>query len=210
MKTEDLIAGLARDAGTTGPSLNGRLTIAAGAAAAVALGAMLLTLGTRPNLAAAMGSTLFTQKLLLMATLAVAALALLRAAARPEADLPRAVLVLPALIFLFGMGHEVATQPATDIGARLVGNNAGRCLVAIPLMSALPLAALFVALGRAAPQSAMQAGALAGFAAGTIAAFFYALHCGDDSPFFVAVWYSLGITLMTAVGAAIGRRLLAW
>jgi hypothetical protein len=210
MKTEDLIAGLARDAKAAGPSLHGRLTIAAAVATAVALGLMLLGMGTRPDLGAAMGTVLFGQKLLLMATLSIAAFALLRAAARPEADLPKSVLVLPALIFLFGMGHEVSTQPAAAMGARLVGNNSSLCLIAIPLMAALPLAAFFAALTKSAPRNAMQAGALAGFAAGTIAAFFYALHCGDDSPFFVATWYTLGIALMSAVGAGLGRRLLAW
>ncbi|MBL8570511.1 MAG: DUF1109 family protein [Phreatobacter sp.] len=210
MKTEDLIAGLARDAKAAGPSLHGRLMIAAGAAATVAFALMMLAIGTRPDLASAMGTVLFGQKLLLVATLAVAALALLRAAARPEADLPKSVLVLPALIFLFGMGHEVATQPAAVFGARLVGNNSALCLVAIPLLAAAPLAIFLAALRNGAPQSAMQAGALAGFAAGTIAAFFYGLHCADDSPFFVATWYTIGIALTGTVGALLGRRMLAW
>jgi hypothetical protein len=210
MKTEDLIAGLSRDARIAGPSMHGRLAIATAAAAAVALGLMLLTIGLRPDFSAAAGTLLFGQKLVLMATLAIAALALLRASARPEADLPRAVLVIPVLIFLFGMGHELATQVPGAYGARLVGRNSSLCLVAIPLMAAAPLAALLVAMTKAAPRNAMQAGALAGFAAGTIAAFFYAMHCTDDSPLFVATWYTIGIALMTAVGAAIGRRVLAW
>ncbi len=190
--------------------MHGRLAIAALVAAATALGFMVLTIGLRPDFAAAAGTLLFSQKLVLMATLSIAALALLRASARPEADLPKSVLVIPVLIFLFGIGHELATQAPAAYGARLVGRNSSLCLVAIPLMAAAPLAIFLAAMTRAAPRSAMQAGALAGFAAGTIAALFYAMHCTDDSPLFVAAWYSVGIALMTAVGAGLGRRLLAW
>jgi hypothetical protein len=210
MKTEDLIAGLSRDARVAGPSVHGRLAIAAVAAAALALAFMLVSVGPRSDLAAAAGTMLFGQKLLLMATLSVAALALLRAAARPEAELPKVVLVIPALIFVVGMGHELATQSPVAYGARLVGRNSVVCLIAIPLMAAAPLAVFLTAMAKGAPRDAMQAGALAGFAAGTIAAFFYGIHCTDDSPLFVVAWYSIGIALMTAVGAALGRRVLAW
>lgn len=210
MKTEDLIAGLSRDARIAGPSVHGRLAVAASVAAVAAFSLMVATIGVRRDIGAAMGTVLFSQKLVLMATLAVAGLALLRAAARPEADLPKAVLVVPALIFLFGMGHELATQAPAAYGARLVGRNSSLCLVAIPLLAVLPLAAFLAAMTRSAPRNAMLAGALAGFAAGTIAAFFYGMHCTDDSPLFVATWYSIGIALMTAAGGAIGRRLLAW
>jgi hypothetical protein len=36
------------------------------------------------------------------------------------------------------------------------------------------------------------------------------MHCPDDSPLFVAVWYPIAIAFMTAVGAALGARLLRW
>ncbi|MGA7427255.1 MAG: NrsF family protein, partial [Rhodoplanes sp.] len=32
----------------------------------------------------------------------------------------------------------------------------------------------------------------------------------DDSPLFVATWYSLAITLVVAVGAVLGPRVLRW
>ncbi len=40
-----------------------------------------------------------------------------------------------------------------------------------------------------------SAGAVAGLAAGGLGAALYALHCTDDSPLFVLVWYSIGIGL---------------
>ena len=45
---------------------------------------------------------------------------------------------------------------------------------------------------------------------GGIAATFYAAHCPDDSPLFVAVWYPLAIAILTGLGALAGRFSLRW
>ncbi|NJL07877.1 MAG: DUF1109 domain-containing protein, partial [Methylacidiphilales bacterium] len=55
-----------------------------------------------------------------------------------------------------------------------------------------------------------RAGAVAGLAAGALAATLYAAHCPDDSPLFVASWYGLSIAFVTVAGAALGVRLLRW
>jgi hypothetical protein len=55
-----------------------------------------------------------------------------------------------------------------------------------------------------------MAGAAAGFAAGAIAAAIYAWHCPDDSPLFLATWYTIGIAIVTGAGALLGRRWLRW
>ena len=69
---------------------------------------------------------------------------------------------------------------------------------------------LFYALSRAAPANARLAGLVAGLCAGGIGAAAYAAHCTDDSPLFVAVWYSLGVAFMGVVGALLGPRFLRW
>ena len=46
--------------------------------------------------------------------------------------------------------------------------------------------------------------------AGAIGAVFYAAHCPDDSPFFVASWYAIAIGAVTILGAFAGRRMLRW
>jgi hypothetical protein len=51
---------------------------------------------------------------------------------------------------------------------------------------------------------------MAGLAAGGIAATFYATNCADDSPLFVATWFSLATLIVAASGYLMGRRLLAW
>jgi hypothetical protein len=41
-----------------------------------------------------------------------------------------------------------------------------------------------------------------------LAATLYASHCTDDSPLFVATWYTLSTALVTMIGALAGSRLL--
>lgn len=210
MRTEDLIAALARDAKPAGLAPAHRLTLALLLAPVMAFAMLILVVKPRADLAAAAGTMLFELKILFIATLTVAAIVLVRAAARPDGVQPRALMIVPALILLFGLGHEVATQPSSLYMSRLVGRSWQLCLVAIPFMAAGPLAALLLALRSAAPADPTRAGAMAGLAAAAIAALFYGLHCADDSPFFVAVWYPIGIGVVTIAGALLGRRLLAW
>ena len=47
------------------------------------------------------------------------------------------------------------------------------------------------------------AGAMAGLLAGGLAATFYAAHCPDDSPLFVATWYTIAIAAMALASALI-------
>jgi hypothetical protein len=55
-----------------------------------------------------------------------------------------------------------------------------------------------------------MAGALAGLLAGSVGASLYAIHCTDDSPLFVALWYPPPIALAALAGAVTGYRLLRW
>jgi len=78
------------------------------------------------------------------------------------------------------------------------------------VFSAAPLAALLYALKSGAPDSPALAGAAAGLVAGSIGAAVYATHCIEDSPLFLALWYTIGISAVTLLGAAIGRHTLKW
>ena len=77
----------------------------------------------------------------------------------------------------------------------------------------LAIVAAVVALrgkARLAPTRLTLAGALAGLFAGGMGAFVYAFHCPETAAPFVALWYSAGILLTTALGALLGPRLLRW
>jgi hypothetical protein len=91
---------------------------------------------------------------------------------------------------------------------RLIGSNSRVCLTAIPIFSLPLLAAALVGLRHGAPARPALAGALAGLLSAGLAATLYAAHCNDDSPLFVATWYTLATALVTAIGALAGAKLL--
>ena len=91
---------------------------------------------------------------------------------------------------------------------RLVGSNSRICMTAIPVMSLPILAGALIGLRHGAPARPAVAGAVAGLVSAGVAATLYASHCTDDSPLFVATWYTLATVLVTAVGALVGSRVL--
>ena len=108
------------------------------------------------------------------------------------------------------MTAELAVTPASQWGGRLFGLHWFACLMLIPLFSIPPLAGILYAVKQAAPRDAGLAGAMAGLAAGGVAACVYVLHCPDDSPLFLAAWYTLAVGLVSLLGYLIGRRWLRW
>ena len=72
------------------------------------------------------------------------------------------------------------------------------------------LAALLFGLSYGAPTRPTLAGAGAGLLSGAVAASIYISHCPDDSPLFVAAWFTLAILISTGIGAIAGNRLLRW
>ena len=76
---------------------------------------------------------------------------------------------------------------------------------------ALPLLiAALMGLRHGAPSRPALSGAIAGLLSAGLAATLYASHCTDDSPLFVATWYTLATALVAAVGALIGSRMLKY
>src|SRR5262249_23701279 len=61
-----------------------------------------------------------------------------------------------------------------------------------------------------APMSPALAGAAAGLLAGALGATVFAMHCTNDWPVFVAIWYALAIGLISMSGLLIGRHALRW
>lgn len=211
MKTEELIRVLALDGARPVPPL-GRSLLSA-LLVGLVLSALLFAavLHPRPDIGVVMLTPPFLFKLAAMLALAVAAGALLADAARP---LPRfrgrwALLAAP-LLLLAGVGVELATTDAGTWSTRLIGHNAPHCLSLIPLFSLAPVAAVFFILKRGAPARPAVSGAMAGLVAGGIGAMLYALSCPDDSPLFVATWYSIAIAIVTGASAYVGSKILRW
>jgi hypothetical protein len=212
METDGLIRALGADVGRPRFSL-GNVLAAAGllaiVVAAIVFGA---AIGPRPDIAAAAGTMRFLFKFVVTALLAVTAVSALSALSRPQAASRRSIMLLAAapLALLAAVALELAVMPSARWGTRLVGSNSLYCLSFIPLMGIGPLALFVAALRHGAPSRPALAGAVAGLAAGGIAATLYAAHCTDDSPLFVATWYTLAIAILTGLGAVAGRAFTRW
>ena len=211
MKTKDLVAALVADRAASRLSFARGFALAWLAGGVVSLGLFFVVLGLRRDLAAALGTWRFDLKLVLVLLALVLAFGLCRALGRPVAAPHPGRRLLPlAVLAAAAVAIELLVVPPASWGTRLVGSNALVCLTAIPLLALAPLATVLAALRSAAPASPTLAGAAAGLLAATAAASLYAFHCFDDSPLFVATWYTLAAIPVVAIGAIAGRRLLRW
>jgi hypothetical protein len=212
MDTNELIHALAADRRPPAASL---ASVWRGAAAlAIGLAALVFfaTLGPRPDIVIAAQTPRFLFKFIVTITLAASAFGLVRALSRPGAPWRKTIPYLaaaPALIAM-AVSVELLLVPPDTWPARLVGTNIVPCLTFIPLIGMGPLAIVLLALRHGAPTRPVLAGAAAGLLAGGIAGTFYAAHCTDDSPLFVATWYTIGIVALASVGAAGAYRLARW
>lgn len=178
----------------------------------VASAAMLGGFGLRPDLAAAVGSAAYWIKLLYTLALGVAALAATVGLARPGGRVSRSWMAGGvAMAAVAGLAvAQWATAPAEAHRALLLGASADKCPWLIVLLSLPILAGLMAAMRRLAPTRPTLAGFAAGLASGGLGAWIYSFHCDETAIPFLAVWYTLGIAAVGALGAVAGRPLLRW
>ena len=120
----------------------------------------------------------------------------LRVQLDPHEAVPRAQLIR----ILAAMGHRDEARTHVESGTRFAEESG----------STSGLAAIMWAMRRFAPTRTTLAGAAAGLLAGGVSATVYGLHCDESTAPFVALWYSLGISLTALTGAVIGSRVLRW
>jgi hypothetical protein len=206
MDTDRLIRTLAAD------NAHRTLPVASLLAIALLVAAFSMGLGMRPDVMTAMRNPFFDLKFLVTLALALPAIAIALHLSRPEASLRGRALLLLIPLGLLGIGvaGEMMMPQRLPMMTRLVGSNSRVCLTAIPLLSLPLLAAALIGLRHGAPSRPGLAGAFAGLMSAGLAATLYASHCTDDSPLFVATWYTLATLLVTAVGALAGARVLRY
>lgn len=212
MKTEDLISQLAEEPVPARRGIEGRAMRGLGIGFLIALALFLPVLGPRPDLMEAVQRPIVAVKTILPLLLGPVALLLALRSARPTVPVPAAIRVLwlwPAVALALFLYAFATTAP----GARAVaflGHSIPVCLPAIVVLSAPILIGLFGALKDGAPTRPALCGALAGLAAAGFATALYSTFCNEDTPLFYAVWYALGIVIVTVAGAVAGGRYLRW
>ncbi len=212
MKTDDLIEALVQDAAEPQRSPAQRVLGATVLGALAAATLFVFALGVRSDLSSAFETWRFAFKFALsLVSMACAWRACLELT-RPEVrlmDVVGWIAVTPTLLAV-AVFYELAVIPPAHWYERAAGLYASTCLSAIPLLSTVPLVALLIALRAGAPRSPAATGAVAGLLAGGLSAALYATHCPDNSPLFVAIWYTLAVGLVTFTGAFAGHRVLRW
>lgn len=205
MKTEVLLNLLAADARLR-VNLGSRLMLGllSGLACAGALVAALY--GLRPDL----GQVLLTTtaaKTAVPLIAAVAALAVVRVAARPGAPLRPPMLALAGLIAMIASAFVVISLAKGQEALRAgLGNPMMMMCVTSVMLISTPLLGLLVwALRAGANLWPARSGALAGLAAGAAGVAVYSLACDQDDVLFVIPTYSGAVLMLVIVGALAGQ-----
>ena len=211
--TDELIARLAADLKPVRPKAMQRLLLGAVLLSGIiAITAMITWLGPRADIATAPMTMMFWTKFGYTLALAILGGAATLALARPDGVTRwpwRTGLALLALL-LVGAIIQLASASAEEMPVLVVGGTALVCPWRIVVLSLPVLLAAILALRRFAPANPTLAGFAAGIMAGGAGAWVYSFACGENGMMFLALWYTLGILIVGALGAVLGRLLLRW
>ena len=210
MDTDQLIRTLAADTRQRPWPVGLVLAVALLAAGLVSIAMFSAALGVRPDVMSAMHNPFFDLKFVVTLALASSAIVVGLHLSRPEATLRgwAWLLLIPLLFLAGGIGCEMLLPQPVPMMTRMIGKNWSVCLVAIPALSLPLLAAALIGLRHGASTRPAVTGAIAGMLSAGLAATLYASHCTDDSPLFVATWYTIGTALLAVIGAVAGARVL--
>ncbi len=212
MKTDDLIQALSADTARQRRSPDVLLAFALAASVATAGAMLLLTIGVRADFMTVLYTLRFPFKFVVTVSVVLTAAIVFRRSLFPVASRhPHALLLLAGpLVLGLGVAAELSALPPEAWAMASRGKNALLCLTVIPALGVVPLALMLRTLQLAAPTRPVFSGFCAGILAGAIAATFYAAHCTDDSPLFMATWYPIAVGMLGAAGALLGRFVARW
>lgn len=211
MKTDDLIAMLARDAG---PAPRGVVARRIGPAMVLGIVASVVlafaVLGFVPAETFAFAAPWF--KLAYAAAMVAAAAWLTAQLARPVARTSAPSAAVAGVVLAAAMVGLLSwwATPGDSRMTGLMGHSWALCPWFVLGLSLPALAGLLWALRGLAPTRPRAAGLAAGLLAGALGAGGYALACDELAMSFVAAWYTQGIVMTGVLGALLGPRVLRW
>jgi hypothetical protein len=213
VKTDDLIEMLARqDIAVDRRRLMMRWLAALGAGFLISMFVFVYMFRINPDLRMLMENIWFWVRFAFIGSVMVLGGWFFAKLGKPGSD-PRIPFLLAAgpfvVLGIVGLVMLVAAAPA-DRRAMLLGISWSVCSRNIAML-AVPIffASIWVAR-QFAPVRLRLTGAMLGLFSGGAAALMYSMYCPEMEPIFLVIWYSLGMLIPAAVGALLGRRLLAW
>jgi hypothetical protein len=174
--------------------------------------AMTVWLGIRPDLASAMLTGAYWMKFSYTLLLAALLFWLAERLGRPAAATarPMRMMLIPLVaISVLAAVQLVEAQPAMRMHL-MMGASSRVCPWRIVALSLPILITAIFGLRQFAPTRPIATGVVAGLLAGAAGAWIYAFHCDESTSSFVAIWYTLGIAVVGALGGLSGKWLLRW
>jgi hypothetical protein len=213
VKTDDLVSFLANRVEAVDSKLPARRYVLAVTAGSVtALGITIAFLGVNPALARATAEPMFWVRETFCLALAFLGFLAVTRLARPGLSLGRlpVALAIPVITMWLLAAFALLGAPPWGRLPLLLGRTARVCPFLISAVASPLLVAFIWALRGLAPTRLRLTGAAGGFAAGSLGALAYTLHCPELAAPFIGAWYLLGILIPTMLGAWLGPRLLRW
>ena len=167
----------------------------------------------RPDMPVAMEAPSFWWKLTSMGLIAVlgAGIAILSAdpVRSPRRGL-RWILVCIIAIFASGWLIDASGNGLANLVRRLDWSRGLQCVWKMVALSIPPAIALGVLVRRGAPTDRSGTALAAGLSSAAWGAFVFVFACPSDDPLYIAVWYTVGCSIVTIVGRAVLLRLSRW
>lgn len=211
--TDDLIARLSADLKPVRPRAMAVLLLSATILSTiVAVIAMNMWLGMRPDMDTAMATMNFWTKFTYTLSVAILGGVATLALARPDGHTRwpwYVALGLLAVLVILAFVQLARAEPG-EMMPLIVGGTSMVCPWRIVVLGLPILFGAILALRRLAPRNPTLAGFAAGIMAGGAGAWVYSFACAETGMMFLALWYTLGILIVGVIGAVLGRWLLRW
>jgi hypothetical protein len=213
VNTDDLVSFLANRVEAVDSGIPARryvLAVTAGSVAAIGL--TVVFLGLNPDLARETAEPMFWVRETFCLALAYLGFLAVTRLARPGLSLGRlpGAVAIPLITMWLLAALALLGAPPSGRLPLLLGRTARVCPFLIAAVASPLFVAFIWALRGLAPTRLRLTGAAGGFAAGSLGALVYTLHCPELAAPFIGVWYLLGILIPTTLGVWLGPRLLRW
>ena len=213
MRTESLVDRLSKDLRPVRRRSMAREALLLLLLAAVEIAAFLGMGFMRPDMPVAMEAPSFWWKLTSMGLIAVlgAGVAILSGdpVRSPRRGL-RWILLCIVAIFASGWLIDAAGNGWADLLRRLDWTQGVQCVWKMVVLSIPPAVALGILIRRAAPTDRAGTTLAAALSSAAWGAFVFVFACPSDDPLYIAVWYTVGCSIVTILGRAILIRLSRW
>ncbi len=213
MRTESLVDHLAQNLRPVRPRTIRREALLLLLMGVVEVGAFLGMGFMRPDMPVAMEAPSFWWKLASMGLIAFLGAGVALLSADPVRS-PRRGLrwILICIVAIFGSGWiiDATGNGVAELVRRLDWTQGLQCVWKMVVLSIPPAIVFGVLIRRGAPTDRSGTALAAGLSSAAWGAFVFVFACPSDDPLYIAVWYTIGCSIVTILGRAILMRLSRW